>query len=93
MLATPVVGTDEASIVNKLRSEPMDQAEAFYLNAKLLNDPLTGFEDADFWSVKALLLMTVYVLAKSKRNTAFALLGKFHIRVSCINNARPYQRI
>ena len=36
---------------------------------------MVGLEDADFWSVQALLLMTVFMLAKSKRNTAFALLG------------------
>lgn len=45
------------------------------MNAKSLNDPLHGFEDADFWSVQALLLMSYYMLVKSKRNTAFALLG------------------
>ena len=62
-------------IIEKLRSEHIDRAEVFYLNAKSLSDPMTGFEDADFWSVQALLLMTIYMLAKSKRNTAFALLG------------------
>lgn len=74
-MATPLSGSNEAIIIEKLRSEHLDRAEAFYLNAKSLNDPMTGFEDADFWSVQALLLMAVYVLAKSKRNTAFALLG------------------
>jgi hypothetical protein len=75
MMAAPQESTPEAILVAKLRSEHVDRAEVFYLNAKSLNDPLTGFEDADFWSVQALLLMTIYMLAKSKRNTAFALLG------------------
>jgi Fungal specific transcription factor domain len=75
MLANPRPGTVESHIIEKLRNEHMDRAELFYLNAKSLNDPLTGFEDADFWSVQALLLMAIYMLAKSKRNTAFALLG------------------
>lgn len=74
-MATPLSGSQEALIIDKLRSEHLDRAEAFYLNAKSLNDPMTGLEDQDFWSVQALLLMSVYMLAKSKRNTAFALLG------------------
>ncbi|KAH5557364.1 hypothetical protein HBI25_134350 [Parastagonospora nodorum] len=74
-MATPLSGSPEALIVDKLRSEHLDRAEVFYLNARSLNDPMTGFEDQDFWAVQALLLMAVYMLAKSKRNTAFALLG------------------
>lgn len=75
MLATPAPGSHEQEIVEKLRQEHVDRAEVFYLNAKSLSDPINGLEDADFWSVQALLLMTVYMLTKSKRNTAFALLG------------------
>jgi hypothetical protein len=74
-MATPLSGSPEALIVDKLRSEHLDRAEVFYLNAKNLNDPMTGLEDQDFWAVQALLLMCFYMLAKSKRNTAFALLG------------------
>ncbi|KAF2824731.1 hypothetical protein CC86DRAFT_46218 [Ophiobolus disseminans] len=74
-MATPLSGSSEALIIDKLRSEHLDRAEVFYLNARSLNDPMTGFEDQDFWAVQALLLMAVYMLAKSKRNTAFALLG------------------
>jgi hypothetical protein len=74
-MATPLSGSGEALIVEKLRSEHLDRAEVFYLNAKHLNDPMNGLEDQDFWSVQALLLMSVYMLAKSKRNTAFALVG------------------
>ena len=74
-MATPLSGSPEALIIDKLRSEHLDRAEVFYLNAKSLNDPMNGLEDQDFWSVQALLLMSVYMLAKSKRNTAFALLG------------------
>lgn len=74
-MATPLSGSPEALIIDKLRSEHLDRAEVFYLNAKSLNDPMNGLEDQDFWSVQALLLMSVYMLAKSKRNTAFALVG------------------
>ncbi|KAF2001771.1 hypothetical protein P154DRAFT_432462 [Amniculicola lignicola CBS 123094] len=73
--ATPLSGSDEALIIDKLRSEHLDRAEVFYLNAKGLNDPMNGLEDQDFWSIQALLLMSLYMLAKSKRNNAFALLG------------------
>jgi hypothetical protein len=74
-MATPLSGSSEALIIDKLRSEHVDRAEAFYLNARNMNDPMTGLEDQDFWSVQALLLMSYYMLAKTKRNTAFALLG------------------
>lgn len=67
-MATPLSGSPDALVVEKLRSEHLDRAEVFYLNAKSLNDPMTGLEDQDFWSVQALLLMSVYMLAKSKRS-------------------------
>jgi hypothetical protein len=74
-MATPLSGSPEAVVIERLRSEHLDRAEEFYLTAKSLSDPMTGLEDQDFWSVQALLLMSFYMLAKSKRNTAFALLG------------------
>lgn len=75
VLASFAAGTEEAAVINKLRADPIDRAEIFYLNAKNLSDPITGFEEAGFWSIQALLLMTVYMLAVSKRNAAFALFG------------------
>jgi Fungal specific transcription factor domain len=75
LLATPPPGSEDAEVIARLRDHHKDLDEQFYLNAKSVNDPLTGFEDADFWSTQALLLMAVYMLTKSKRNTAFALLG------------------
>ncbi|KAL2350984.1 fungal-specific transcription factor domain-containing protein [Cryomyces antarcticus] len=75
MLATPRAGTTEAAIIEKLLKDDLDRAEIFYLNAKSLSDPLTGFEDAGFWSIQALFLMAVYMLTKSKRNAAFAAFG------------------
>ena len=75
VMATPMMGTPEAAIIDKLRNDSIDRAEVFYWNAKNLSDPSTGFEDAGFWSVQALTLMTVYMLAVSKRNAAFAYFG------------------
>jgi len=74
-MATPLPGSPEAMLIDKLRGGHLDRAEVFYLNAKSLNDPMAGLEAQDLWSVQALLLMAVYMLAKSKRNTAFVLLG------------------
>lgn len=42
----------------------------------MLADPVSGFEDADFWSVQALILTSLYMLAVSKRNAAYAYHGK-----------------
>lgn len=76
VLATPPLGSPDAAVISKLRKEQYDQAEIFYMNARSLNDPIIGFEDAGFWSIQALLLMAVYMLTVSKRNTAFAYFGK-----------------
>jgi hypothetical protein len=75
VLANPVPGSAEDVIIRKLRADPIDRAEVFYSSSKTLCDPIAGFEDADFWSVQALLLMTLYTLACSKRNAAFAYCG------------------
>ena len=74
VLATPPPGSPESVLVENLRSAY--KCDIFYLNAKHLNDPVIGFEDADFWSVQALLLMTMFMLCRSKRNAAYAYLGK-----------------
>lgn len=50
-LASPEPGTKEDLIIQKLRAEPYDRAEIFYLNAKKLNDPCT-FENQDLWSIQ-----------------------------------------
>lgn len=76
VLATPLPGTQVEAVIQKLRADPIDQAELFYSNARNLCDPITGFENAGFWSIQALLLMAIYTLAVSKRNAAFAFCGK-----------------
>jgi hypothetical protein len=75
IMAAPQAGSSEEAMIQKLRADPLDRAEMFYLNAKSLVDPMSGFEDAGFWSIQALCLMTVYMLAISKRNTAYAYYG------------------
>jgi hypothetical protein len=76
VMATPLPGTREDMIIRKLRAEEVDRAEVFYSDAKHLSDPSAGFEDAGFWSIQALTLMSIYTLAVSKRNAAYAYYGK-----------------
>ena len=73
--ATPEPGTLEAKIIDSLRANYPDQSDIFYLNAKSISNPVIGFEDADLWSIQALLLMALFMLLKSKRNPAFAYIG------------------
>ena len=73
--ATPVPGTREAEVIGSLRTKYPDQSEIFYANAKSINNPFVGFEDADLWSIQALLLMALYMLLKTQRNPAFAYIG------------------
>lgn len=77
VLSRPTHGSEEEAIIQKLcGNKGITRAEVFFRNAKELVDPVVGFEDADFWSVQALLLMAVYMLSVSKRNAAYAYYGK-----------------
>ncbi|KAM0802148.1 fungal-specific transcription factor domain-containing protein [Usnea florida] len=73
--ATPEPGSQGAEIINSLRTNYPDQSEVFYMNAKSINNPVVGFEDADLWSVQALLLMALYMLLRTRRNPAYAYIG------------------
>ena len=73
--ATPIPGTRDAEVIGSLRAKYPDQSEIFLLNAKSISNPVVGFEDADLWSIQALLLMALYMLLKSKRNPAYAYIG------------------
>ncbi|KAJ2997034.1 hypothetical protein NUW58_g780 [Xylaria curta] len=75
VMAAPSPGSDEAAIIDRLRSERVNRAESFFRSARSLADPVCGFEDADFWSIQALLLMSLYMLAVSKRNASYAYYG------------------
>ncbi|KAI9166702.1 Filamentous growth regulator [Paramyrothecium foliicola] len=75
VMATPVPNSREEAVIKTLRGEPVDRAEVFFRAARSLGDPVSGFEDADLWSVQALSLMSVYMLAVSKRNAAYAHFG------------------
>ncbi|KAK4186531.1 fungal-specific transcription factor domain-containing protein [Podospora australis] len=75
LLAAPAPGSLQDDVIQKQLSARPDRAELFFRSARTMCDPGAGFEDADFWSVQALCLMTLYMLIISKRNTAYAYLG------------------
>ncbi|KAK4238151.1 fungal-specific transcription factor domain-containing protein [Achaetomium macrosporum] len=75
LLAAPAPGSREDAVIQKQLSARPDRAELFFRSARSMCDPGAGFEDADFWSIQALALMTIYMLIVSKRNTAYAYLG------------------
>lgn len=75
LLAAPGPNTHEAAVVQKQLAAQPERAELYFRSARTMCDPGAGFEDADFWSIQALSLMTIYMLILSKRNTAYAYLG------------------
>lgn len=75
VIACPLQGTEAGVVIQKLHREPINRAELFYRNARDLYGPATGFQDADFWSVQALLLMSLYLLAVSGRNASYIYVG------------------
>ncbi len=87
LLAAPAPNSLEEAIVQKQLAAQPDRAELFFRSARTMCDPGDGFEDADFWSIQALALMTIYMLILSKRNTAYAYLGLFLTHTSAALDA------
>ena len=65
----------ESRILSRLGAERTPRAEIFFLTAKHLNDSVYGFEEGGIEAVQSLLLMAVYMLTASKRNTAWVYIG------------------
>jgi len=76
VLAVPIPGTEENSIIEKLRSDDLKWGERFYRNSMLLGDPESRFEDADFRTTQDLTLLSVYMLSISKRDKAYTFCGR-----------------
>ncbi|KAI1393433.1 fungal-specific transcription factor domain-containing protein [Hypoxylon trugodes] len=74
VVARPL-GAEHDTIIRKLRSEPINRAELFFRAAKKSFDSMAGFEDGNFWSIQALLLMSLYLLAVSQRNASYVYHG------------------
>lgn len=75
-LATPGQRSKESEIIGRLQQAGFDVAENFFRNTRRLVDPLKIQEDADFWSVQILYLMSIYMMSISRRNAAHSYLGK-----------------
>lgn len=75
VIAHPGQGNDEEEVIQTLQSEPANRAELFFRNARAIYDPVLGIEEADFWSVQALLLVSLYMLAVSRRNASYVYCG------------------
>lgn len=76
VLANPAPDSEEEGLIANLRNDQnFNWPEAFFGAAKHCGDPMSGFEDADLWSVQALILMSVYMLSISRRNSANAYYG------------------
>jgi hypothetical protein len=71
----------ETSILQRLEGGGIKRADIFYTAAKHLKDPVAGIEDGGIAVVQSLLLMTIYMLASSKRNTSWGYLGKSDLHV------------
>ncbi|KAH8673903.1 hypothetical protein BX600DRAFT_509127 [Xylariales sp. PMI_506] len=77
VLAQYEPSTEEARLIEKLRSNTqVNRAEAFFRNGTRFVDPVLGFEDANLWSLQALVLMVLYMLSVTRRNAAYIYLGK-----------------
>ena len=83
--ATPEVGSQEARVIDAVRSKYPNQAELFFLHAKSISDPFVGFEDGNLWTIQALLLMALFMVTKAKRNTAAAYIGQS----TCLKHITP----
>ena len=77
----PTRNSNAARILERLEGNGLKRAERFYLAARQLKDPTLEFEDGGMGVVQSLLLMTIYMLAASKRNTAWAFLGKLKCKI------------
>lgn len=71
----PIQDAATTHILEMLEANGVKRAERFYLAARRLKDPTTEFEEGGLEVAQSLLLMTIYMLASAKRNTAWAYLG------------------
>jgi hypothetical protein len=69
-------GNDNASkILDRLECSGVKRAERFYLAARQLSDPIVHFEGGGIGVLQSLLLIILYMLASSKRSSAWGYLG------------------
>jgi hypothetical protein len=82
----------EIGILHRLEGCGVKRAEAFYITAKRLRNPLDAIETGGIAEVQSFLLMTMFMLTASKRNTAWSYLGKsIHLRCPKSKSQVPLQ--
>lgn len=79
------IGNDNSSkILDRLERPGVNRAERFYLAARQLSDPAVDFEDGGIGVLQSLLLIILYMLASSKRSSAWGYLGALRHRCSSV---------
>ena len=74
-------GNDNASkILDKLERPGVKRAERFYLATRQLSDPAIDFEAGGIGVLQSLMLIILYMLASSKRSSAWGYLGVLRCR-------------
>jgi hypothetical protein len=75
------IGNDNASkILDRLERPGVKRAERFYLAARQLSDPAVDFEAGGIGVLQSLMLIMLYMLASSKRSSAWGYLGALRCR-------------
>ena len=75
------IGDNKANkILDRLERPGVKRAERFYLAAKQLSDPAIDFEAGGMGVLQSLILTILYMLASSKRSSAWAYLGTLRCR-------------
>ena len=70
------IGDDNASrILDRLERPGVKRAERFYLAARQISDPAVDFEAGGIAVLQSLFLIILYMLASSKRSSAWGYLG------------------
>lgn len=82
----------ETGILRRLEGVGVKRAETFYHNAKGLKDPVLAIDGGELADVQSLLLAAIYMLASSKRNSAWGYLGKWSFKFPRVKLLLCYQR-
>ena len=76
VLAKPMPSGGPEAVEGIFPSDSTARAAFLFRKTKSLVDPVCGLEDADFWSIQVLVLMSLYKLSISKHNASYAYCGK-----------------
>ena len=74
-LGTPRSAGPQWELIERLRSKLSIRPDRFYSTAINLVDPFKNFEEGGLWSIQTFTLLSLYMLLRSKRNTAYLYVG------------------